>query len=135
MMDNQPRARSHLSIKSRHKNGIGRSDGASVTLNVHPALAANPTGILKTRFASFLFLASYWNSTPTCSNFVTVAPPYSIFLCSAFPRACNRSSKAMMSCIRDGWKATDCGFIFPHGALSVSVQPLAGSIFIKPHTV
>lgn len=54
MMDNQPRARSHLSIKSRHKNGIGRSDGASVTLNVHPALAANPTGILKTPIRLFL---------------------------------------------------------------------------------
>ena len=24
-------------------------------------------------------------------------------------------SHSMMSCIRDGWKTTDCGFIFPHG--------------------
>lgn len=83
----------------------------------------------KLRLASFLFLASYWNSTPTCSNFVTVAPPYSIFLCSAFPRACNRSSKTMMSCIRDGWKTTDCGFIFPHGG-AFRQRPTTRQVYI-----
>jgi hypothetical protein len=42
----------------------------------------------------------------------------------------------MMSCIRDGWIATDCDFIFPHGGAFRKRPATRRSLFIKtPHGV
>ena len=35
----------------------------------------------------------------------------------------------MMSCIRDGWKTTDCGFIFPHGG-AFRQRPTTRQVYI-----